>query len=100
MDKLYRKRTLPSGRVRYEETHEWNTGGDPAEGLWVVRRNGQSRTWINYKIADIPLHVDIAWVAGQIDVIAEAIHAHRDRSTYEAAIAVINALMEAHNDHT
>ena len=97
MNSLYRKRILPSGRVRYEKTCEWDTG-DPAEGLWVVRRGGQSRTWITDKVADMPPHANIVWVSVQVDVIADAICKRQRESAcscMDLALAVINALMEA-----
>jgi len=93
MDKLYRKHVLPSGRVRYEETYEWDTG-DPAEGLWILRRGGKSKTWLADKVGDLPgVKPEGAWIAGQLDVIAEAIRGTSNGSAYDFAIAVVNALM-------
>ena len=92
MDKLYHKHTLPSGRVRYIESYEWDTG-DPAEGLWVIRRGGQSKTWLTNKMADLPgVKPEGAWIAGQLDTIAKVVLEHRDASAYETAIAIVNTL--------
>jgi hypothetical protein len=96
MDKLYRKHVLPSGRVRYIESYEWDTG-DPAEGLWVVRRGGQSKTWLADKVADLPsVKPEGAWVAGQVHEIANAVHDatnHQRWTAMDVALAVVNALM-------
>ena len=57
MQRLYRKRTMPSGRVRYEEA--FNDFGDLPEGLWVLKKeaHGRSYSWVSSycgPVADIP----------------------------------------------
>jgi hypothetical protein len=98
-DQLYRKVKLPSGRVRYEPVSEWFSG-NPADGLWVVRRNGQSMTWLTGHVADTPPTADIAWIASKIDLISNAIQTGiiQHGTPYDAARAVIEALMEASNE--
>jgi hypothetical protein len=101
-DQLYRKVMLPSGRVRYEPVSEWFSG-NPADGLWIVRRNGQSMTWLTEHVADTPPTADIAWIASKIDLIVDAMQTGyaQHGTAYDAARAVITALMEASNeDHT
>ena len=58
MDKLYRKITYPSGKVKYEESFEFDHG-DVREGLWVHRKEGHGRSysWISEyvePVADLP----------------------------------------------
>ena len=56
MDKLYRKRTLPSGRVRYEEAFDFQDLGDIIEGLWVHRKEsyGRSYSWVSSYCGPVP----------------------------------------------
>jgi hypothetical protein len=65
---------------------------------------GQAATWLTDKVADLPpIKPDIAWVAGKVDLIADAICKRQRESLCSAtdlALAVINALMEAGNDDT
>ena len=99
MDKLYHKIILPSGRVRYIESQEWDTG-KPADGLWVVRRSGQAKTWLSKQIA---LHPDglimASWIASHVDEIATVIYESRndhlaDNSAFEIARKIVVKLME------
>jgi hypothetical protein len=50
MEKLYRKTVSPSGKVRYVEAFGERWFGDPADGIWYVKKNRYS--WISEKLAD------------------------------------------------
>ena len=96
MNKLYHKITLPSGRVRYVEAQEWDTGR-PADGLWVVRRSGQAKTWLSKQIALHPQGLTMAaWIADHIDEIADVIVASRSESisAQELARRIVVKLMD------
>ena len=95
MDNLYRRETLPSGRRRYVETCEWDTG-HPADGLWIVRRSGQSKTWINDLVCPTPERApDLTWVASKLDEIADVISENWWKGTpYERARLILARLME------
>ena len=56
MDRLYRKRTLPSGRVRYEEAFDFQDFEDIVEGIWVHRKEpyGRSYSWVSEYCGPVP----------------------------------------------
>jgi hypothetical protein len=56
MEKLYRKRILPSGRVRYEEAFQFDDMGDIIEGLWVHQKThiGRSYSWVSEYCGPVP----------------------------------------------
>lgn len=94
MNKLYHKITYPSGRVRYVEAQEWDTGR-PADGLWVVRRSGQSKTWLSEQIAIRPQRLeDAAWIADHIDEITRIIIENRPDVSIAIARKIVVKLME------
>jgi len=61
MEKLYKKITYPSGKVRYEETFQyWN--GDPSDGIWYIKKekSGRHYHWICKRLSDLPKAKKIA----------------------------------------
>ena len=56
MQRLYRKRTLPSGRVKYEESFQFDDMGDIIEGLWVHQKThiGRSFSWVSEYCGPVP----------------------------------------------
>jgi len=81
MEHLYRKITLPSGRVRYHETHRWDQGGDPADGIWYVekKKHGMSYHWITKKLSDLPRAMKLAELEPYRDMICKKMSESGDR---------------------
>ena len=95
MNTLYRRITTPNGRHRYEPIPDWDTG-KPADGLWIVKRSGDSKTWLSHHIAIRPDKLEsVAWIADHLDDIAEIIQDCRHGpSSHAIALMIVNKLME------
>lgn len=75
MNKLYRKHQYPSGRVRYDEVCDLFDTGDPADGIWYVKRtkSGRSMKWITQRLEDLPKARVLAELEPLRDTICKAI---------------------------
>jgi len=74
MSYLYRKVKFPSGKVRYYETHQWDSG-DPSNGIWYIekKKSGLSYRWIAKKLADLPRAMKLAELEPHKDMICKKI---------------------------
>lgn len=96
MEKLYRKITLPSGRVRYYET-EIMDEGNPKEGIWIVRKTsgGKGYTWFTDFIDDIPKIKRLAALENHRDEMCKIIIRCIDKPKYtinDVVTEIINYL--------
>jgi hypothetical protein len=75
MENLYRKVTYPSGSVRYVKVNTMFYTGDPADGLWYVKRdnNGKRYTLITERLEDLPRARKLAELEPLKDIICKAI---------------------------
>jgi len=97
MDHLYRKKTYPSGAVRYQRVHQFDDG-DPSNGIWLIERGGRSQRWINEKLFDIPRLKSQAALERYHSTICNAllhwVDSHRAGSVADLASKIIKDIAE------
>jgi hypothetical protein len=66
---------------------------NPADGVWLVQRDGSSRTMIA-RLGEVPDHATHAAFAMHRDLIASVIasHTYKGLSAYDIAMAIIKAV--------
>ena len=55
-EKLYRRKVTKGGKVNYEPVFDQFDNGDPADGLWYIKKEGwgHKRKWIFEKLSELP----------------------------------------------
>lgn len=98
MEKLYRKRITPGGRVVYDEVFQFDEG-DPTPGIWWINEtyNGGARRWICEKLEDLPKARKLAEMEPYRDEICQAINKVLSQNQYsidEICTAIFRAVAE------
>jgi hypothetical protein len=101
MDTLYRKVKTEKGATRYEPVHEWDYGGRPEPGVYVVSkdRHGWGYRWVNEYVGPAEgIPKNILRRAGieriRDKTVARLVESRSDGSVDSVISAVIDVLSE------